>query len=264
MPSLLGSLSFFKGHKPKVPEIPALNMELEQRKALTQNLAAFEDASKLGGQVNQFNLQQLQSMLEQISPGFRDMLAKGAPQVQSLLSGEIPKDVAEAVKRNTAYQSLAGGFSGSGMSRNLEARDLGLTSLDIIGKGFDAASRWIASVGSVTPQQFNVASMFLTPQQRIDASMQEKSLQFQRNWLRSRVNAAPSPSAAAFGNTLDFLADTFIPIAAGAAGGGGGGMMGGMGGGAKGGGGGGAGGAGVNTSAKIGTNLFGYGSSGWY
>lgn len=64
-----------------------------------------------------------------------------------LLSGELPDDVSEAVRKATAAGALARGISsGSQLTRNLTAKDLGLTSLDLQSKGAEV-------LGSVTEFQ---------------------------------------------------------------------------------------------------------------
>lgn len=58
----------------------------------------------------------------------------------SLLKGEIPADVAANVRRAAAESSIAGGIFGSS-SRNLSARDLGLTSMQIRAQGVDTEEK---------------------------------------------------------------------------------------------------------------------------
>jgi hypothetical protein len=53
---------------------------------------------------------------------------------RELLTGELPQDVADQIKRNTAEASVQGGLSGQ-ISRNLTARDIGQTSLDLKKQG---------------------------------------------------------------------------------------------------------------------------------
>lgn len=53
-----------------------------------------------------------------------------------LLTGEVPADVSEAVRKATAAGALARGIQrDSGLARNMGLRDLGLTSLDLKGRG---------------------------------------------------------------------------------------------------------------------------------
>ena len=82
----------------------------------------------------------IEDVLNKAIPGYSPMQATRAGQVSSFLRGEIPADVAKAVTRNAAGHALEGGFAGTPAGRNLEARDLGLTSLDLIGKGMSGMS----------------------------------------------------------------------------------------------------------------------------
>lgn len=62
----------------------------------------------------------------------------------SLLKGEIPADVASAVRRAASESSIAGGIFGSS-ARNLSARDLGKTSVDIKQQGISNESALLQS-----------------------------------------------------------------------------------------------------------------------
>ena len=76
------------------------------------------------------------------------------------------------------------------MARNLVARDLGLTSLDLIGKGIDAGSRWIATAkANTTAPQFDPSSMFISPMQRIGVEQWNRTGQFQRDWMANQIES---------------------------------------------------------------------------
>lgn len=107
-----------------------------------QNLPGALDFTKgvnLGAQKD------IQSVLDQAIPGYSPMQATRAGQVSSFLRGELPADVAKAVTANAAGRALEGGYGGTPAGRNLEARDLGLTSLDLIGKGMTGMSDMVRS-----------------------------------------------------------------------------------------------------------------------
>jgi hypothetical protein len=63
--------------------------------------------------------------------------------IQSQLSGEIPKDVANRVSQIAAEKALKGGITGPA-AKNLQARDLGLTSMDIQQQGQAAADVFVS------------------------------------------------------------------------------------------------------------------------
>ncbi len=87
----------------------------------------------------------INDVLDKAIPGYSPMQATRAGQVASFIRGELPADVAKAVTRNSASRALEGGYGGTPAGRNLEARDLGLTSLDLIGKGMSGMSDMVRS-----------------------------------------------------------------------------------------------------------------------
>ena len=96
--------------------------------------------------LNQANMQQLQALLGQALPGYQDMvsgMAAGATDLlggattRSLLAGNVPADVVNQIQRGAAYQSVMGGTAGAGPAtiQAITARDLGLTSLNLMQQG---------------------------------------------------------------------------------------------------------------------------------
>lgn len=88
---------------------------------------------------------------------------------QKLLTGELPPDVTEAVRKATAAGAVASGIQrNSSLARNLTRRDLGLTSLDLQGKGADtlqAVSQFEESRQQYR-KQYSLASAQLSEQIR--------------------------------------------------------------------------------------------------
>jgi hypothetical protein len=230
--ALVGDAIGAFGKKPKVPELPTIDPTATQQKTVAGNLSNLPDIMQLGAGVNLFNQQQLMKLQEMALPGG---LAQGQANILAMLKGELPADVARAVTRSAAGRAIAGGFGGSQLAGSLGLRDLGITSLQTMQQGLSAAERWMAAT---TAQQFNITSMFFTPQQRLGFEMDDRQQRFQRDSLAAQVAAAPDPAKAALGRELDRMFNTFAQfgmMAAGGAmpggGGGGGGMMGGGGGG---------------------------------
>jgi hypothetical protein len=86
------------------------------------------------------------------------------------------------------------------MGRNLEARDLGLTSLQLTQQGLNAAERWLAGTKALAvPGQFDVSAMFLSPAQRVSATVANNTGQFNRDLMAANVAAAPDPTMRAIG-----------------------------------------------------------------
>ena len=190
----MGFLSKVFGSKPDVPDMPRVDLPAEQQKAIGANLAALPGAEKLTSQANTFNREQILAMLRNVVPGYDKITSATSGNIESLLAGEIPADVSAAVQNSAAARSLGKGTAGSGMGRNLVARDLGLTSLDMTQKGISAAENWLKlSDQMFSPGMLNVSSMFITPQQAYSAANEQNVQQFQRGWMSEQVKAMPDP-----------------------------------------------------------------------
>jgi hypothetical protein len=191
------------GKKPKVPDYTPVDPTAEQASAIAGNLANLPEAQKLAEKSNLFNIGQLQKMLRSIMPGYDGIQAKQGQLVQDQLSGNIPKDVQDAVQRSAAAQALGGGYAGSGAHRNLVARDFGMTSYQMTQQGMDSATRWMAmSAQMAQPLMMDATSMFLSPQQRIAYSFQNRENQFNTQWMKNQIKAAPDPWRAALGDAF--------------------------------------------------------------
>ena len=123
MPSFLSDLV---GSKPKVPDLAKLNLGTEAEKAAKANLRNLPIDEALVSSTNRFTRDQITQMLESAIPGFSDIQGTASSNIESMLKGELPKDVSDAISRSTAASALVGGYGGTEAGRNLTARDLGL------------------------------------------------------------------------------------------------------------------------------------------
>lgn len=217
------------GQKPKTAPFTPTNLTDEQRKALEGNIANFPQFTELGDLYHDY----LSSRFEKDLPGYADILKKGAStttqmldQGASMLRGEIPQDVLDQVYRSSAFKSFMGGFGGSQMASGRTARDLGLTSLDLIGRGANLASQggnaaqlWTKLAGGTT---LDPSSMFTTPAQQAAITQRNNEMQQQTLQNQFNVDASPDPVAKGISDTIMSLVGAYLG--------------GGMGGGSKGGG----------------------------
>lgn len=111
-------------------------------RAIESNRAAAETGAN---RTNTFNQSELNRMLEGSIPGFGSIQSRRSAAANDMLAGSIPPDVARAIRAAGTAKSMEGGYGGSAAGRNLVARDLGLTSLDLIGRGNEMASSIIGS-----------------------------------------------------------------------------------------------------------------------
>lgn len=185
-----GSKKVF-GEKPEVAGYTPTDLSTEAGRAVQGNLG---------------NMDSITALLNRILPGYSDMLSQGSKNTQAQLRGEIPKDVQDQVRRSSAFKALSGGYGGSGMSKALTARDFGLTSLDMMERGTNAAQRWSGMA------QSSVAPFTVTAAQQGDMTMRNNLYKQITEQMKFNTAAAPDPGAAGqfnLQNALGSMAASF-------------------------------------------------------
>lgn len=110
------------------------NKRLEEALDLSpERLAQFTQAADF---ISNAALQTRMDMLAKADPRALELSAIADENAAALMSGRISADVQANLARSSAMRALQGGFgAGSEMGRGLSARDLGLTSLDLMKQG---------------------------------------------------------------------------------------------------------------------------------
>ena len=186
------------GTKPKVAPFVATNPDETLKKLLNGEITDWPEIQQLS---QLFQNKQFEEMGFDL-PG---LLSLGGQDAQTLLEqagtmekGQIPADVAQQVMRSSAFQSLGAGSLGGPMGSALAARNLGLTSLDMIKQGADlatsggnAAQRWASiAQGTMLPQ----SAYLYSPQWYTDFMAQQAAAK--RDALQQKYNIAAQPDPA--------------------------------------------------------------------
>jgi hypothetical protein len=163
--------------------------------------------------INQENMTQLQALLNQAMPGYsqsfgalRDLQSQMQANASSLLTGAVPQDVQDQIRRNAAFTSLMGGSAGAGLGTTgaITARDLGLTSLQLKQEGQTAAGGALTAGTNLLsfgrnylmPQPVNPLSL-LPLTDLVEGAKWSKSAAFQAN--EAMYTAMGNVAAAKFG-----------------------------------------------------------------
>lgn len=120
-----------------IANTPGLDVVSITGEALAGQEANFGAGSALTSKINRFNTAERQAFLDEAIPGYEKRKQAELDITDSYLAGEIPQDVQEQLWNSSAGRALGGGYGGSGMARNLTARDFGLTSLGLQREGMD-------------------------------------------------------------------------------------------------------------------------------
>lgn len=230
---LVGGLTGAFGSKVQVPQIKGINADTVQQQTAQGNLNVLPQAQQLAGQINAFNAQQMQGLIDQLLPGFKSNLATAQASAGDLMAGKLPGDVVRSVTDLANARAVGGGYGGSGLQHNLTLRDLGLTSLQAQQMGLNQFGSILGMAQGITPNLYNFSTAFMTPGQRLQFEQQQQSLMYGRDLVAAQAAAAPDPSMVATIKYAGSLGDDVSSFGAGMLGGlmGGGGAKGGSGGG---------------------------------
>lgn len=169
-----GNKKALYGEKPVVPLLSEA-----QKKAIEANKAALPALKEQAADINLFTAEQFNRMLELAQPGYsalRDRITKSYEGDWA----SLPKDVVDYFGRVVAEKGIGRGTFGTQFNRFDEGRHILKASEELYRERRDSASRWIAAAKS--PPIFDFTKMFVPTDQ-----------QYQTEWMRSLVKAAPNP-----------------------------------------------------------------------
>lgn len=198
----MGFLNNIFGSKVKVPKFQEIDPDAEIEKAFKSIQDQLPEAQRTTKSLAKADAETTLDVLEQFAPGSREAIKQQVQTLQSGLRGELPADVQRAIQDQSAARAFAGGFGGSGAARNLELRDLGLTSLQRIDTAMNQSAQTFGTLRGLMPQQRSVSSMFLMPGQRIGLAQQERNMRYNRDLQAAQAKAQPDPVWEAAGGLI--------------------------------------------------------------
>lgn len=193
------------GSKVKVPEFKEIDPDVEVQKAFDSIQEQLPQAQRISRNIAEADTDTTLAVLEKIAPGTRDIIQQQVANLQAGLRGELPADVQRAITDRAAARSVQGGFGGSQFARNLELRDLGLTSLQRIDTAMGQSAQALSQYASMTPRT-SVGSMFLSPQARLTFAQGERNQRFERDMEAARIAAQPDPLVKGIAGTVGKVA----------------------------------------------------------
>jgi hypothetical protein len=154
---------------PSAPSVHLHGVDLQDPSAAfayyLQQSGEFPAVAGFTNKVNQTDMQQYTNLLNQLYPGATKQLGQVSNIAQSYLQGQIPQDVQSQIQRATAQQALQGGYGGTGMARNLTARDFGTTSMQLQQTGLNMLGTGVGLAQSMIPGYINPGSLLFSPAQ---------------------------------------------------------------------------------------------------
>lgn len=176
----------FFGSRPKIEPYPTSEKILaDLQKA---NESALPGAKKIAADLNQFNFANFLNTLGTL--GFTNLYQTNLRNAQAFAEGRVPEDVSRRITESNAGRAVEGGYSypGSTIRQNREARDFGLTSLDLMQRGPAMATSFLGAFPFLPGLQ-GAQGFLMSPGQQMDVTQS----QFEADKLIADIAAAPDP-----------------------------------------------------------------------
>ena len=178
---------------PKIPTYKKVDQTKEQQDGIAANLASFDQAKQLADQTTAADQDRLESILSRTMPNYKQMLSGAGSAVQNMISGKLATEDQAMYMRQSAERGGSLGISGSGAGRNLTARDLGLSSLQMTQAGLGAFNQLSSNVRqNYTVNPMSTSAMYVSPSQRISNAIQENQFAHQAAIGKAQSDAANS------------------------------------------------------------------------
>jgi hypothetical protein len=163
--------------------------------------------------------------LEKLRPGYTGGLDKAQQIADSLVEGNIPADYALKMSQSSAFKGLTNGL-GSQQRELLTARDLGTTSLDLMGRGLQMQSGLRNETRSYMPLQ--AMNLAFTPQaiRSEDNNLAQYNNQITNKQAEANANVANMQANSNYAYDQQYGGNSMTGLLGGA----GGGLLGGLGG----------------------------------
>lgn len=164
-----------------------------------------ENLSRFQNMARSLSLSGTRTILDQIrmaDPAFFSKREQADKNNLALMRGEVPMDIQQSLARTAAFTGLASGTGGgSGINRNLRARDLGTTSLNLAQTGDQSAQRWTALLNDIITRPAFVSPLQTTQfsgissGQAIQSAFRQGEMDFRANLAQADLRAGAQDTA---------------------------------------------------------------------
>lgn len=169
-------------------EIPSFNYGPGATQATALNLAGGENLSALTDRINALTRGGQAASLAARIPNATGLEAESSANIGSELHGQLPADVLRQLQQQAAERGVATGSPGSPNSNAAYLRALGLTSLDLTGRGQADLSAALAR--NPAAPIFDPSTQLITPYQGASLGLQGGSLglNYEEMLMQNRLN----------------------------------------------------------------------------
>ena len=181
---------------PKTAQYTPVDLQAEQAKAVSGNLANLESIERLTSKTNTYNQSEATRLMEQAIPGWSQLQSAATAQAQKLLTNpyELDSDTQEYLAKQAAERGISAGTRGQ-FSDFSYLKDFGITSMQAAQSRISQAQSLMGILASTSPRvnPMSPISMYITPQAQAEETRftnvrQQETQQAQYNAEAARNN----------------------------------------------------------------------------
>lgn len=188
----LGASLLKKGAK--IPKYKKVDQDAEQKAAIAGNLASFDSAKELADRTTMADQERLESIISRTLPEYQNILRSAGGAISNMIAGNLPMADQGMTIRQAAERGGALGLGGSQAGRNLTARDLGISQVQMMNQGLNAFNSFSSNLRqNYTVNPMSQASMYMTPQQRVDFAQRDNQFAYKAAVGKAQSDAANNP-----------------------------------------------------------------------
>lgn len=191
----LGSKGGAYGGRVDVPGFSQIDIDDVAKDTIAGNSDTLDSATSLAGRTN---ASQRALNIAGLGPDYARQMGAATSVIDNQLAGRLDDSVLNQISDRAAARGFSMGTPGSGFTRNLELRDVGLTSMQQTEKGLASLnSFWTMRQSLELPQAMQISSLFITPAQRLAHVTGERDSQWNRDMSAAQAWSAPDAAAQA-------------------------------------------------------------------
>lgn len=189
----VGSYVAGRQRAPQAATPTPVNVQEEQRRAITGNLANFDDAATLARRTNNVNQSEATRLLEQAIPGFGALQKRLLDSVNTDLDGStsLPPELQQKVAQFAAERGITRGTSGNFNAFNL-VRDFGFNLIDWRNASRARALNTLSTVYGMAPRVNVMSPMasMVDPNTAIQVAGNNNTQRYNADQAANNANAA--------------------------------------------------------------------------
>lgn len=198
------------GRRPDELKRKKVSAKEQQQAAIDDNLEILGKAGELSRKTGEMDTDALIALMERALPNYKDTSGKALSLARDMMAGEVPQSMKDQMAQRAAERGISTGTSGSQFANFGELQSYGINQMEYMQKGFTMFGQVADRTRALVGNPMSVASMFMTPEQRLGHATAESDKDAQVSSYNRNLQAMPDAGLLARENSERMMAASRI------------------------------------------------------